>query len=57
MRSRHRGAVRASLTIFGGVSASGNGARFGGDANLNEFTHWRWITELRNPRRTPSRLP
>jgi benzaldehyde dehydrogenase (NAD) len=53
VRSRHRGAVRASLTIFGGVSASGNGARFGGDANLNEFTRWRWITELEEPATYP----
>jgi benzaldehyde dehydrogenase (NAD) len=30
---------------FGGMGASGNGGRFGGDANLDEFTQWRWITE------------
>jgi benzaldehyde dehydrogenase (NAD) len=30
---------------FGGMGASGNGGRFGGEANLDEFTQWRWITE------------
>lgn len=30
---------------FGGMGASGNGGRFGGEANLEEFTQWRWITE------------
>jgi benzaldehyde dehydrogenase (NAD) len=29
---------------FGGVLASGTGARFGGDANLDAFTDTRWIT-------------
>jgi len=29
---------------FGGVLASGTGARFGGDANLDAFTETRWIT-------------
>jgi benzaldehyde dehydrogenase (NAD) len=28
------------------MGASGNGGRFGGEANLDEFTQWRWITEL-----------
>jgi benzaldehyde dehydrogenase (NAD) len=32
-------------TPFGGMGASGNGGRFGGEANLDEFTQWRWITE------------
>ncbi|HWI22150.1 MAG TPA: aldehyde dehydrogenase family protein [Baekduia sp.] len=34
---------------FGGMGASGNGSRFGGDANLDNFTQWRWITELAQP--------
>ena len=38
---------------FGGVGASGNGGRFGGEANLEEFTQWRWTTE----RATPARYP
>ncbi|WP_328814244.1 aldehyde dehydrogenase family protein [Rhodococcus sp. NBC_00297] len=29
---------------FGGMGASGNGGRFGGDRNWDEFTEWRWFT-------------
>jgi benzaldehyde dehydrogenase (NAD) len=29
---------------FGGVRASGTGARFGGDANLDAFTETQWVT-------------
>ncbi|MGD0557704.1 MAG: benzaldehyde dehydrogenase [Streptosporangiaceae bacterium] len=29
---------------FGGILASGTGARFGGDANLDAFTETRWVT-------------
>jgi benzaldehyde dehydrogenase (NAD) len=29
---------------FGGVLASGTGARFGGSANLDAFTDTRWVT-------------
>ena len=29
---------------FGGLVASGTGARFGGDANLDAFTETRWVT-------------
>lgn len=38
---------------FGGMGASGNGGRFGGPANLDEFTQWRWLTE----RGTPATYP
>jgi benzaldehyde dehydrogenase (NAD) len=38
---------------FGGVGASGNGGRFGGEANLEEFTQWRWITEREEPATYP----
>ena len=34
---------------FGGTGASGNGGRFGGDANLDEFSQWRWTTERAIP--------
>jgi len=34
----------APNTPFGGVRASGTGARFGGTANLEAFTDTRWIT-------------
>ncbi|MEV7453835.1 aldehyde dehydrogenase family protein [Streptomyces nigra] len=33
-----------AVAPFGGVAASGTGARFGGDANLEAFTHVRWTT-------------
>ena len=29
---------------FGGMGLSGNGSRFGGEANLDTFTQWQWIT-------------
>ncbi len=29
---------------FGGLGASGTGARFGGSANLEAFTDYRWVT-------------
>jgi benzaldehyde dehydrogenase (NAD) len=34
----------APNTPFGGVRASGTGARFGGSANMDAFTDTRWIT-------------
>ncbi|MFJ6572425.1 aldehyde dehydrogenase family protein [Streptomyces sp. NPDC091292] len=33
-----------AVAPFGGVAASGTGARFGGDANLEAFTDLRWTT-------------
>ncbi|AXK31359.1 aldehyde dehydrogenase family protein [Streptomyces armeniacus] len=33
-----------ALAPFGGTAASGTGARFGGEANLEAFTETRWIT-------------
>lgn len=33
-----------ALVPFGGLAASGTGARFGGEANLEAFTETRWIT-------------
>ena len=38
---------------FGGNGASGNGARFGGPANLEEFTVWQWRTERAEPATYP----
>jgi benzaldehyde dehydrogenase (NAD) len=29
---------------MGGMGASGNGSRFGGEFNLDEFTQWQWVT-------------
>jgi benzaldehyde dehydrogenase (NAD) len=34
----------APNTPFGGIRASGTGARFGGMANLDAFTDTRWVT-------------
>jgi benzaldehyde dehydrogenase (NAD) len=34
----------APNTPFGGIGASGTGARFGGTANLDAFTDTRWVT-------------
>lgn len=33
-----------AVAPFGGVAASGTGARFGGEANLEAFTDLRWTT-------------
>ena len=33
-----------AVAPFGGVAASGTGARFGGAANIEAFTETRWIT-------------
>jgi benzaldehyde dehydrogenase (NAD) len=34
---------------FGGRGASGNGSRFGGDANWEAFTQWQWLTVTEEP--------
>ncbi|MEV8565240.1 aldehyde dehydrogenase family protein [Streptomyces sp. NPDC051322] len=38
-----------AVAPFGGVAASGTGARFGGEANLAAFTELRWTTVRREP--------
>ncbi|KIF79534.1 benzaldehyde dehydrogenase [Streptomyces sp. 150FB] len=38
-----------AVAPFGGIAASGTGARFGGDANLEAFTELRWTTVRREP--------
>ena len=38
---------------FGGMGASGNGGRFGGPANWDEFTQWQWVTVRDEPRSFP----
>jgi benzaldehyde dehydrogenase (NAD) len=35
---------------FGGMGISGNGGRFGADANLDAFTQWQWVTVRDEPR-------
>src|SRR5439155_1171784 len=34
---------------FGGMGMSGNGGRFGADANLDAFTQWQWLTVRDEP--------
>jgi benzaldehyde dehydrogenase (NAD) len=35
---------------FGGMGLSGNGSRFGGEANLDNFTEWQWLTVRDEPK-------
>ncbi|MEV7010045.1 aldehyde dehydrogenase family protein [Streptosporangium sp. NPDC051022] len=34
---------------MGGMGASGNGGRYGGHWNLDEFTYWQWVTARPTP--------
>ncbi len=34
---------------FGGMGESGNGARYGGEASLDMFTEWQWVTVRDEP--------
>ncbi len=46
--------VNDEATIpFGGMGASGNGTRFGGAANWDEFTEWQWVTVRDEPKSFP----
>ena len=46
--------VNDEATIpFGGTGLSGNGSRFGGAANWDEFTDWQWITVRDEPKSFP----
>lgn len=38
---------------FGGIGASGNGTRFGGKANWEEFTFSQWVTATDKPHPFP----
>jgi benzaldehyde dehydrogenase (NAD) len=39
------GTLNDEATIpFGGTGMSGNGTRYGGEANLDNFTEWQWVT-------------
>jgi len=42
-----------AIIPFGGMGASGNGSRFGGAANWDEFTQWQWVTLRDEPRSFP----
>jgi benzaldehyde dehydrogenase (NAD) len=43
-----------AIVPFGGMGASGNGSRFGGAANWDEFTQWQWVTVRDEPRSFPA---
>lgn len=46
--------VNDEATIpFGGMGASGNGGRFGGEANWDEFSEWQWVTVRDDPKSFP----
>lgn len=34
----------AAHVPMGGMGASGNGGRYGGHWNLDEFTYWQWVS-------------
>ena len=42
-----------AIIPFGGVGMSGNGGRFGGEANYDTFTDWQWITVRDEPKSFP----
>ena len=39
---------------FGGMGLSGNGSRFGGEANYEAFTEWQWVTVRDEPKSFPA---
>ncbi len=44
------GTLNDEATIpFGGMGMSGNGGRYGGEANLDTFTEWQWVTVRDEP--------
>jgi benzaldehyde dehydrogenase (NAD) len=44
------GTLNDESTIpFGGTGLSGNGSRYGGEANLDNFTEWQWVTVRDEP--------
>jgi benzaldehyde dehydrogenase (NAD) len=44
------GTLNDEATIpFGGSGLSGNGIRYGGEANLDNFTEWQWVTVRDEP--------
>jgi benzaldehyde dehydrogenase (NAD) len=38
-----------AIIPFGGMGASGNGSRYGGEATLDTFTEWQWVTVRDEP--------
>jgi benzaldehyde dehydrogenase (NAD) len=44
------GTLNDEATVpFGGTGMSGNGVRYGGEANLDNFTEWQWVTVRDEP--------
>ena len=44
------GPLNDEATIpFGGTGMSGNGSRYGGEANADNFTEWQWVTVRDQP--------
>jgi len=39
-----------AIIPFGGTGISGNGSRFGGEANVEAFTEWQWVTVRDDPK-------
>jgi benzaldehyde dehydrogenase (NAD) len=39
---------------FGGMGISGNGGRFGGEANYETFSEWQWVTVRDEPKSYPA---
>jgi benzaldehyde dehydrogenase (NAD) len=39
-----------AIIPFGGMGMSGNGGRFGGEANYEAFTEWQWVTVRDEPK-------
>ncbi len=44
-----RSTIANAKAPVGGVKASGNVSRIGNEANVEEFTTWRWVTQTRRP--------
>ena len=42
-----------AIIPFGGMGLSGNGGRFGGEANVEAFTEWQWVTIRDEPKSFP----
>jgi benzaldehyde dehydrogenase (NAD) len=42
-----------AIIPFGGMGMSGNGGRFGGEANQEAFTEWQWVTVRDEPKSFP----
>lgn len=38
-----------AIVPFGGMGESGNGGRYGGEASLDTFTDWQWVTVRSDP--------